>query len=156
MIQAHVQATGASSPLEFPKRRVARILLADTGLASRLTLRSILSTAGYAVSGAATTAEAIEKLDSEEYELVLADLRAESGDAGPGLLAYARQKSFRPATALLCSDMSEAEVFATEDLSEERSVRITDENVSYLLHHVAELIGQRAGRRSRRALARAS
>src|SRR5580692_3310219 len=80
-----------------PKRRrqrVARVLLADTALASRLALKSILSTAGYAVSGAATAAEAIGKLDEGEYQLVLADLRMESEDAGPRLLAYARQRSF--------------------------------------------------------------
>src|SRR4051812_10938276 len=86
------------------KRRVARVLLADTGLASRLTLKSILSTAGYAVSGAATGAEAVSKLDEREYQLVLADLRSESEEAGPRLLAYARQKDFHPATALIASD----------------------------------------------------
>ena len=88
-------------------RRVARVLLADAGLASRLTLKSILSTAGYAVSGVATAAEALGKLDTDEYQLVLADLRAESAEAGPQVLAYARQKEFRPATALLASDLSE-------------------------------------------------
>src|SRR5580698_11209358 len=89
------------------RRRVARVLLADTALASRLALKTILSTAGYAVSGAATAAEAVGKLDEGEYQLVLADLRAESEEAGPRLLAYARQKEFRPATALIESDISE-------------------------------------------------
>src|SRR5271155_1630674 len=105
-----------SFPVETPvvgdttqkkRRRVARVLLADTALASRLALKTILSTAGYAVSGAATAAEAIGKLDEGEYQLVLADLRAESEEAGPRLLAYARQKEFRPATALIASDISE-------------------------------------------------
>ena len=82
-------------------------MLADTALASRLALKTILSAAGYAVSGAATAAEAIGKLDEGEYQLVLADLRAESDEAGPRLLAYARQKEFRPATALIASDISE-------------------------------------------------
>src|ERR1700723_573429 len=89
------------------RKRVARVLLADTALASRLTLKTILSAAGYAVSGAATGAEAIGKLDGGEYQLVLADLRAESAEAGPRLLAYARQKDFHPATALISSDMCE-------------------------------------------------
>src|SRR6204780_4220842 len=107
-MRSHVEtALAEKPPVEASRKRVARVLLADTGLASRLTLKSILSTAGYAVSGAATAAEALAELDTDEYQLVLADLRAESEDAGPQVLAYARQKEFRPATALLASDLSE-------------------------------------------------
>jgi CheY-like chemotaxis protein len=137
-----------------PKRRrqrVARVLLADTALASRLALKSILSTAGYAVSGAATAAEAIGKLDEGEYQLVLADLRMESEDAGPHLLAYARQKEFRPATALISSDMSETGRESRPTQSHNSAVHISNENVYHLLDRVAELISQRADRRIRRA-----
>src|SRR5437870_2715994 len=94
-------------PLGTPKTSVARILLADSDLASRLTLKSLLSTAGYAVDSAATASEAIGKLDTSEYQLVLADLKTESADAGATLLSYARQKEFSPATALISSDLSE-------------------------------------------------
>src|SRR6202451_1700869 len=114
-----------------PKKRrqkVARVLLADTALASRLTLKTILSAAGYAVSGAATAAEAIGKLDEGEYQLVLADLRAESDEAGPRLLAYARQKEFRPATALIASDMSETGRNARAGASHNSAVHISNEN----------------------------
>src|ERR1700678_317753 len=110
MIMASMLNTAAPEKISGKARRkrsVARVLLADTGLAFRLTLKSILSTAGYAVSGAATAAEALGKLDENEYQLVLADLRAESEDAGPQLLAYARQKEFRPATALMASELCE-------------------------------------------------
>src|SRR5271167_368227 len=126
------------------KRRVARVLLADSDLASRLTLKSILTAAGYAVDGAATAAEAIEKLDCHEYQLVLADLRSESHEAGHRLLAYARQKDFRPATALIASDMSETGLESLEYDRDERVVSISDENVSSLLALTAELISQRA------------
>ena len=136
-------------------RRVARVLLADTGLATRLTLKSILSTAGYAVSGVATAAEALGKLDSGEYQLVLADLRAESEDAGPQVLAYARQKDFRPATALLASDLS-ATGSQELDADARRSVHISHENISSFLSGVAELISRRADRRMTEALARAT
>ena len=127
-------------------RRVARVLLADAGLASRLTLKSILSTAGYSVSGVATAAEARGELDSGEYQLVLADLRAESADAGPQMLAYARQKEFRPATALLASDLS-ATGTQPLDAAARSSVHISHENISSLLSGVAEMIGRRADRR---------
>jgi CheY-like chemotaxis protein len=135
-----------------PKRRrqrVARVLLADTALASRLALKSILSTAGYAVSGAASAAEAIGKLDEGEYQLVLADLRMESEDAGPHLLAYARQKEFRPATALIASDISETGTASRA--GHNSAVHISNENIYHLLDRVAELISQRADRRIRRA-----
>src|SRR5579863_9733917 len=105
--------------------RVARVLLADTALASRLALKTILSTAGYAVSAAATAAEAVGKLDEGEYQLVLADLRAESEDAGPRLLAYARQKEFRPATALIASDISETSRTARAETSHNSAVHIS-------------------------------
>jgi CheY-like chemotaxis protein len=142
-----------------PKRRrqrVARVLLADAALTSRLALKTILSTAGYAVSGVATTAEAIGKLNEGEYQLVLADLRAESEEAGPHLLAYARQKDFRPATALMASDVCETGRSAQEGQSHNRAIHISNENVSYLLERVAALISQRADRRIRQTLVRAS
>lgn len=143
-----------SVSLNSPARRgVARVLLADAGLASRLILKSILSAAGYCVSGAASGAEAIGKLDEDEYQLVLADLRSESDDAGPRLLAYAKQKEFQPATALLSSDLRETspskEFFGGAD---QRAVHISNEDISYLIGGVADLISRRAGRRIRQSL----
>jgi CheY-like chemotaxis protein len=150
-------AVAEGTPPRPRRKRVARVLLADTALASRLTLKTILSAAGYAVSGAATAAEAIGKLDGGEYQLVLADLRAESEDAGPHLLAYARQKEFRPATALIASDMRETGTRpAWGNGSHNSAVHISNENVYYLLGRVAELISERADRRMRRALLKAS
>jgi CheY-like chemotaxis protein len=150
-----VETALAEDTAASPKRRrqrVARVLLADTALASRLALKSILSTAGYAVSGAATAAEAVGKLNEGEYQLVLADLRAESEEAGPRLLAYARQKEFRPATALIESDISETTGLPRQGAQPFRSaVHISNENVYHLLDRVAELISQRADRRIKRA-----
>jgi CheY-like chemotaxis protein len=131
---------------------VARVLLADADVSSRLALKSILSTAGYAVSGAATASEAIDKLDEGEYQLVLADLRSESEEAGPRLLAYARQKEFRPATALLASDLSETDDASTNGGPHCHAVHFSDENVYYLLDRVAELIGERVERRIQRTI----
>jgi len=131
-------------------------LLADTALASRLALKTILSAAGYAVSAAATAAEAIGKLDEGEYQLVLADLRAESDEAGPRLLAYARQKEFRPATALIASDISETSRTTRAGTSHNSAVHISNDNVYHLLDRVAELISRRADRRINRAILKPS
>jgi CheY-like chemotaxis protein len=145
-----------NAPPRAPRKRVARVLLADTALASRLALKTILSAAGYAVSGAATAAEAIGKLDEGEYQLVLADLRAESDEAGPRLLAYARQKEFRPAAALIASDISETGRTAREGVSHNSAVHISNENIFHLLDRVAELISRRADRRISRAILKPS
>lgn len=147
-----VHAPALPGKADTPK--VARVLLADSDLASRLAVKSILTAAGYAVSGAATSAEAIGKLDESEYQLVLADLRSESEEAGPGVLAYARQKEFRPATALIAADLLETEVPAADtaaDVEEDSLVKMSNEDVSYLLDRVARLIGERADRRMRKA-----
>ena len=132
-----------------PVRRkgVARVLVADTALPSRLAVKSILSTAGYSVIGAATAAEAMLKLDEGEYQLVLANLGHESDQAGPGVLAYARQKEFRPATMLFESEMSDS---VAETLGNQ-PVQVSNEDVCNLLDRVATLIGARAERRSKRA-----
>lgn len=126
------------------------MLLADSDLASRLALKSLLVTAGYAVECASNASEAIDRLDKSEYQLVLADLRTESEDSGARLLAYARQKEFQPATALIFSKLSE--ISGTLDYREPISnsiVQMSNDNVSYLLGRVADMIGQRAERRMR-------
>lgn len=133
-----------------PRRRVARVLLADSDLASRLALKSVLVTAGYAVECAANAREAIDRLDRSEYQLVLADLRTESADSGAKLLAYARQKEFQPATALIFSKLSQIEgALDYREPASEQVVRMSDENVYYLLGRIADMIGQRAERRIR-------
>jgi CheY-like chemotaxis protein len=133
------------------QRRVAKVLLVDSDLASRLTLKSVLGKAGYAVEGAASAAEAVFRLDAHEFQLVLADLRTESEEAGPSLLSYARQKNYRPATALITTDMKELGC-ETEAPDTDAVVRMSNEDVSNLLANVAELISLRADRRMRRAL----
>lgn len=133
------------------RRSVASVLLADSDLASRLTLKSLLSKAGYAVDAAATAAEAIFWLDANQYQLVLADLRSESEDAGPALLSYARQKEYKPATASINLDMSELQSGKRAGAGADRVVRMSNEDVSNLLVSVAELISLRADRRMRLA-----
>jgi CheY-like chemotaxis protein len=129
---------------------VARVLLADDDLASRLTLKTILSTAGYQVDCAATASEAVGRLETGEYQLVLADLQAAPEDASGRLLSYARQKDYRPATARIISQMSELD--PGEEGEDESVVRIADDNISDLLELVADLISHRADRRMLRAM----
>src|SRR6201997_1354793 len=80
---------------------LARVLLVDDDPASRLTLKTVLEAGGYAVDSAASAAEAVGKLDEQQYELVLSDLQMESPEAGLKVLAHARMMDYKPGNALL-------------------------------------------------------
>ena len=82
---------------------LARVLLVDGDVTSRLTLQTVLEAGGYQVDAAASAAEAVGKLDESEYELVLTDLPMESPEAGLQVLAHARMMEYKPATALITS-----------------------------------------------------
>ena len=135
-----------------PKLDLARVLLVQGELAPRLALRTILEAAGYAVDIAATPAEAMTMLDEAVYDLVLSDGSFAVGHGGPDLLAYARVKDYRPATALITSEDHGMHRSPMEEGQQRVAVRT--ENVPELLGKVADLIGVRASRR-RRPLRRA-
>jgi CheY-like chemotaxis protein len=122
---------------------LARVLLVHGDLAPRLALQTILQAGGYAVDVAASPAEALSKLDEGRYELVLSDTNVPLN-----ILAYARVKEYRPATA---------QVTSWEPSRKGRPARgrhelsIYTENLPNLLEEVAELIGIRVSRRHRLA-----
>jgi CheY-like chemotaxis protein len=125
---------------------LARVLLVHGELAPRLALRTILQAGGYAVDVAATPAEAITKLDEQTYDLVLSQGQFRSGPGGLDLLAYARVKNYRPATALITSP-ERKQVNRAGRAGQQFSVHT--ENLPNLLEKVADLIGIRASRRYR-------
>ena len=123
---------------------LAPVLLVDQDVASRLTLQTLLRAGGYSVDVASSEAEAIDKLDNGQYVLVLSDLGVES----PEVLAYARQKEYKPATASVTAyHGSKPLPTARED-----DVVVETEDVPRLLSKVAELIGLRAIRRVQRQI----
>jgi CheY-like chemotaxis protein len=126
---------------------LARVLLVHGDLASRLTLRTLLQAGGYSVDVAATPAEALTKLDTGRYDLVLSDHEFGSRPAGRTVLAYARVKDYRPATALITSD--ELSLKRRYQSRRRPMMAIYTENVPTLLGKVADLIGLRACRRYR-------
>lgn len=123
---------------------MARVLLADDNPTSRLTLQTVLEAGGYRVDSAASAAEAVGLLDQSEYELVLSDLSMESPEAGLKVLAHARMKEYRPATALVTSWHAEGNGVAKKAQAQ---VLIEPEDLPELLGQVATLIGTRASRR---------
>lgn len=124
---------------------LARVLVVDDNVTSRLTLQTVLEAGGYSVDSAASAAEAVGKMDRKEYELILSDLQMESPEAGLTVLAHARLKDYQPATALITAYHGHVK-------GNGRSVLIEPENVPDVLMHVAGLISQRATKRLEREL----
>jgi CheY-like chemotaxis protein len=125
---------------------LARVLVVDDDPASRLTLQTVLEAGGYRVDSAATAAEAVEKLDGQEYELVLSDLQMESPEAGLKVIAYAQCLEYQPATALINS-----ESHGDADRSG-GSLLIAPQDIPGLLSKVATLIARRVTRRVKKEL----
>jgi CheY-like chemotaxis protein len=129
---------------------LARVLLVHGELAPRLALRTILQAGGYFVDVAASPSEAITKLDGGRYELVVSDhhfgsVGSARMEAGRNVLAYARVKDYRPATALITS----YEPLLKRRPGQGYEMAIHTENLPNLLGEIAELIGIRACRRHR-------
>lgn len=125
---------------------LARVLVVDDDPTSRLTLQTLLEAGGYHVDSAATAAEAVGKLDDQEYELVLSDLQMESPEAGLKVLAHARMMDYQPATAIVTTYQDRC----VEDSS--RSVLIEPEDLAGLLTEVATLLARRVSKQVHREL----
>ena len=82
-------------------RMKRRILLVDDDTAVLLTLKAVLEFNQFEVETASSAAEAVRKLESGVYEMVITDSRMESDDAGFHVIRAARQQKYQPATALL-------------------------------------------------------
>lgn len=128
--------------------RLARILLVDDELTSRLTLQTVLEAGGYQVDAATSAAEAIDKLDTREYELVLSDLRMESPEDGLMVLAHARMMEYKPATAIVTTYRKNG----GGPKDGKGTVLIAPEDLPELLSRVADLVSERATRRVEREL----
>jgi CheY-like chemotaxis protein len=138
-----VACSGQAAPRNL---ELARVLVVHGDLAPRLALQTILQAGGYAVDAAATPGEALAKLDEGRYDLVLSEAELKPGEhhGGRNVLAYARVKEYRPATAVITSAPG------VPSRSESRQqFPVYAENLPVLLGKVAELIGLRASRRYR-------
>jgi DNA-binding NtrC family response regulator len=78
-----------------------RILLIDDDMAVLLTLKAVLELNHFTVETAMSAAEAMEKLASSIYQMVITDARMENENAGFEVVRAARRQAYNPATALL-------------------------------------------------------
>jgi len=144
-------ATLLKTPARKPpgtELELARVLLVDDDLTSRLTLKAVLEAGGYFVDSAASAAEAVGKLDERQYELVLSDLRMESPKAGLKVIAHARLMEYKPATAILTT-------YRNTYADQPHPILIEPQDLPNLLSKVADLISQRAARIVHRQLRQA-
>jgi DNA-binding NtrC family response regulator len=78
-----------------------RILLVDDDVAVLLTLKAVLEMHGFEVHTAQSVPDAVGKLTSGTYQMVITDMRMESETAGFQVVQAAKKQSYRPATAIL-------------------------------------------------------
>ena len=78
-----------------------RILLVDDDVAVLLTLKAVLELNRFTVETATSAADAIQKLASGVYQMVITDARMENENAGFEVVRAARRQAYNPATALL-------------------------------------------------------
>jgi CheY-like chemotaxis protein len=78
-----------------------RILIVDDDLAVLLTLKAVLELHGFEVETAGSSAEALARIKSSVYHMVISDLRMETEEAGLEVIRAARRQPYDPATALL-------------------------------------------------------
>ena len=133
---------------------LARVLLVDDDPTSRLTLQTVLQAGGYHVDSAASAAEAVGKMDEQEYQLVLSDLQMESPEAGLKVLAHARMMDYKPATAIVTTYQNKDRDFKT--VVKQSRMLIKPEDIPGLLGKVANLISERAARKVQRELRHAT
>lgn len=124
---------------------MARVLLVDDDLTSRLTLQTVLEAGGYSVDSAASAAEAFGKMEERQYELILTEMQMEAPESGLRVLQHARTMKYKPATALVTSSLD-------SERGGSNSVLIEAEDVPGLLDQIAGLIGVRASRQVEREL----
>jgi CheY-like chemotaxis protein len=125
----------AGAPAESRSSRLGRVLLADDNVATRLTLQVVLEAGGYAVDSAASAAEAVGKMDIDEYDLVLTDMDMESPSSGKRVLEHARYVQYKPAVAVITCETDEQSA---------KSSLVSTENLPELFGKVADLLSARA------------
>lgn len=114
-----------------------RILLVDDEVAVLLTLKAVLEISGFDVDTAASAREGKHKLRSNEYHMVISDMRMETDEAGAEVIEAARNASCHPAVALLTAyplaDEDWQEMGADQMLVKPMHTRLLLEQIENLL-----------------------
>ena len=127
---------------------VARVLLMEGDVTARLALQAVLKASGYHVDSAASAPEAMDKLESTQYALVLCGMRDDTREECRRVINHARAQEYRPATAYLTASGGQ--------LRPPKSGRLLVEplDIPALLTKIADLLADRAAGRERRNMRR--
>lgn len=132
-----------------PSPEVARVLLVEDDVTARLTLQAILQASGYSVDLAGSAPEAIDKIERDQYALVLCGLRCdEDQDECRRVIHHARAQDYRPATAYLTASGGQSR------RPKSGRLLIEPQEVPDLLSKIADLLADRAVGRERRNMRR--
>jgi DNA-binding response OmpR family regulator len=128
-----------------------RILLVDDELAILLTLKAILEIHGFDVETAASGKEAISKLKSSTYHMVITDMKMEHDKAGYDVIRAAKKTDFDPAVAILTAYPLLGGDWKSEGV---QSMLVKPMNTDDLLRRIEVLLIQHEDNKQQRAGAR--
>ncbi len=77
------------------------ILLVDDELAILLTLKAILEMNGFEIETASSARDAVQKLATGVFQMVITDMKMETETAGYDVITAAKQQPYNPATSIL-------------------------------------------------------
>ncbi len=130
-----------------------RILLADDELAILLTLKAILEIHGFEVETAASGREAIAKLQTGNYHMVITDMKMEHERSGYEVIRAARKTACDPAVAILTAFPMLGSEWKKEGA---QSMLVKPMNTDDLLRQIDALLIQHEDAKRRRTAARAA
>jgi len=122
-----------------------RILLADDELAVLLTLKAILEIHGFDVETAASAKEAISKIKTNRYHMVITDMKMEDERSGYDVIHAAKKSDYGPAVAILTAYPSLGGDWKAEGA---QSMLVKPMNTEDLLHQIEMLLIQQENRRN--------
>jgi DNA-binding NtrC family response regulator len=140
-----MQTQSLASPAVRPLggKDAVRILVAADRVAARLALKAVLEKSGYLVDCAASYAEAMDKIENSQFDLVLCDMRDDK-PAADRLITFAKGQEYRPATAHL------------QITGDDAGDYLEPVDVPQLLTEITDLLASRAADRALRTARRAS
>ncbi len=116
-----------------------RVLLVDDDEVVRLTLTGLLEQSGFAVTCASNVMEALKRITSEPYDVLLSDLHMPG--AGDGLTVVSAMRHANPsAVTLLLSAFPHMEAAAQAILVQADEVLVKPLDVTYLVHVIKQRI----------------
>jgi len=130
-----------------------RILLADDELAISLTLKAILEINGFEVETAASAREAIARVQTSTFHMVITDMRMEEEESGYEVIRAARKAAYDPAIAILTAYPLLGSKWKSEGA---QSMLVKPMNTEDLLRQIEALLIQHEDQKRRRAPAPAA